>query len=426
METELQTASTAEAILAEVSRCNRCGYCQSVCPTYWVTGRETEVARGRNQLLRAAMEGELPSSRRLRESVFQCLLCGACTEQCFPGVRTYEAMALARNVLNQGRPPALQRYIFRDLLPHRERLDGLVRLVSLGKRSGLSGAVQVLRLLGWYGRSLAEAEALVESIPPRFLRELAGGLGLPMAEGRADAVYFVGCAINYALPEVGQSTLRALLDAGQRVVLAPNVCCGLPAFAYGDLEAARELARRNLSVLLELRLRLVVTDCASCASFLKQYPALFQREPEWLERAEELAERVRDATQVLAEFDRPRGTARPLRVTYHDPCHLAHHLGERSAPRELLRSLRGVDFVEMAEADWCCGGAGSYNIAHPDLALGILERKMRNIRATGAEVVATSCPACIIQLRYGARRFRVPVQVLHVSQLSSPAASDLR
>ncbi|MDZ7372681.1 MAG: (Fe-S)-binding protein [candidate division KSB1 bacterium] len=418
MADNLPWTTLREAALKEASRCNRCGYCQAVCPTYWATGRETAVARGRNQLLKAALEGEVRLSPRVRESVFQCLLCGACTGQCFPAVRTYEVMGYARVLVNNGRPSALQRFVFRELLLHRERLDRLVRLVALGKRSGLSGAVQALRILGWYGRSVAEGERLIPTIPPRFLRDEARPLLSAAREnGAVDAVYFVGCAINYALPEAGLGTLRALRAAGMRVAVAPNLCCGLPAFAYGDWEAARALARRNLELLLALKPRTLVSDCASCTSFLQSYPSLLADQPDWREQAEQLAAVVRDATQLLAEVAQKWKMPTATRVTYHDPCHLAHHLGERSAPRELLRSVDGIELVEMEEADACCGGAGSYSVAHPDLAARILERKMARVRATGAEVVATACPACVIQLRYGARRFRVPVRVVHVSQL---------
>ncbi len=407
-----------ERAVEEASRCNRCGYCQSVCPTYLVTGVETEVARGRNHLVRASAEGELAISRRLRDSVFQCLLCGACTTQCFPAVRTAEVMALARASLHgKEGPPALQRFVFRELLPDRDRMDRLVRLVSLGKRSGISGAVQALRIVGWYGRNLAEAERIVDSVPRRFLRQRLHEVNLVAPTERSDVAYFTGCAMNYALPETALATLRAFDRVGLRVSTPENVCCGLPAFAYGDLEAAKNLAKQNIRVLSQATSKWITSDCASCTSFLKQYPVILQDEPEWRERAEALAQRVRDATQILAETELRPNSRHGQSVTYHDPCHLAHHLGEKEAPREILRRGQDLEFVELPEADMCCGGAGSYNVAHPDLSADILRRKMENVRTTEAAVLATACPACIIQLRYGARRFHVPVEVVHVSEL---------
>ncbi len=402
----------------EAARCNRCGYCQAVCPTYLVTGVETNVARGRNNLVRAAGEGETGLTKTWQSTVFECLLCGACTTTCFPAVRTAEVMALARAAVREAKgQPALQRYVFRELLPDRKKMDKIVKLARLGKRSGVSGLVQALRVVGWYGRNLAEAERILTSVPDRFLRERLDEVELTPEDRPADVAYFTGCAMNYALPDVGLSTLRVLTGAGLKVTAPDNNCCGLPAYAYGDLQAAKQLAKRNIEVLEATRARWITSDCASCTSFLSDYPKLFVDEPEWRERAERLKSRIRDATQILAEIAPRKAQTDGLEVTYHDPCHLAHHLGEREAPREVLKNLQGVEYVELPEANVCCGGAGSYNVAHPDLSAPILERKMANVRSTEAKVLATACPACIIQLRYGARRYKVPVEVRHVSQL---------
>ncbi len=202
-----------------------------------------------------------------------------------------------------------------------------------------------------------------------------------------------------------------------------NVCCGLPPYAYGDLESARALARRNLDAMARLGADVVVSECASCTSFLKEYPHLLASDSAYHAQAEDMARRVKDATQFLATVQLPSLSDNgQLRVTYHDPCHLSHYLRERSAPRQVLKSLPGVEFVELPEADWCCGGAGSYNITHPDASERILDRKMGNVSKTGAKVLTTACPSCVLQLSSGVRRHKLEVEVKHVVELVAERA----
>jgi glycolate oxidase iron-sulfur subunit len=162
----------------------------------------------------------------------------------------------------------------------------------------------------------------------------------------------------------------------------------------------------------------IVTDCASCSSFLKDYSQLFDENDPRRQGAEALAARVRDLTEFLAQVKLP-ANAQPVEaiITYHDPCHLSRYQKITQQPRDLIRSIPGVEYRELPEADWCCGGAGSYSLTHHDLSMQILQRKMENIRSTGAEIVVTPCPACVMQLQYGAKRFGVPVQVMHLAEL---------
>ncbi len=235
--------------------------------------------------------------------------------------------------------------------------------------------------------------------------------------------YFIGCGTNFQVPDAGEAAMRVLHAGGCEIVVAEHVCCGLPPYSYGDLEAAEGLIGTNVRTLGALGCDYVVAECGSCTSFLRKYGELGGAE------GEALAVKVRDFTQIEAGLEAPR-LREPLRVTYHDPCHLARGAGVRDEPRELLRRA-GCELVELEEADWCCGGAGTYNIMHPELSLAILERKMRNIAATGVEIVATACPSCIIQLRFGARRFPDvlggrKIEVLHVAEILARAAEQSR
>lgn len=432
---------TDEQLVAnELVRCNKCGYCQSTCPTYQVTFSEAKVARGRNMLLQALREGNLEPVEELRQPFFDCLLCGACTEACFGSVRTDEMMVRARQQFHeQHGQPFVQRFIFRQLLGHPERMTALMRLLGTGKRSGLTRLFRRLGLLRWINATLEGAEGLVETVPRRFLWDRLETIGfqrqrtdggweevLPRDEQALQpgprVAYFIGCGTNFQEPHTGEAALRLLARAGCEVVVLPNVCCGLPPYSYGDLMVARDLARKNLDLLEQAQAEFVVTECGSCSHFLKGYADLLSEDEQYRSLAQGLSDRTRDFTEILAEMPLPE-PVRPFpgRVTYHDPCHLGRGQGVREQPRRLLVEGAGCDFVELPEADWCCGGAGSYNLTHPEMSLQVLQRKLEKVEGTGAETVVTACPACLIQLDYGLRQNQSSLRTRHVAEILAQA-----
>lgn len=432
-------ALTEEFIADELIRCNHCGYCMSTCPTYRAAREERQVARGRNELVRQVSQGRMDLDERLRDPLFECLLCGACTQACFTGVKTDEIMVRAREAWHEqhGQPP-IQSFIFDRLLPYPERLTRLMRLLSLGKRSGLSEVAHRLGILRWINATLDGADGLVATMPRRFLRDRLARMGFrPETLGdatwwrrRRDAdapvrgptvVYFIGCGTNYQVPRQGEAALKLLAEAGCELLIAPNVCCGLPPYSYGYRLAARRLARINLKLLDGAQFDLLVSECGSCSGFTKKWPQLLAGD-ETVGKAEGLAARARDFTELLSELNLPAsGQAGGATVTYHDPCHLRRGQGIIDQPRKLLTDLGGLDLRELEEADWCCGGAGSYNLAHPELSLQVLERKLARIDEAGADVVATACPACVIQLAYGQRRSASQRPVVHVAEALAQA-----
>jgi len=292
-----------------------------------------------------------------------------------------------------------------------------LRLPYLGKRWGLSGLANRLGVLRWFGKRIAKAEELVETVPKRFLRDKVEGLALKPASVEHRVAYFVGCGLNYALPEAAEASIGVLTKHNCQVDILDNCCCGLPAHVYGDAEAARSLAEKNLAVLADTEADHIVTDCATCASFLRDYPKLFPEGSEPHETAVQAVEKVCEFSELLSVLGVQAESRDPVVVTYHDPCHMSRYQTIKEQPRELLKNTPGVAFVELPEADWCCGGAGTYNIMHYDQSMAVLDRKMTNLKFTGASILATSCPACIVQLAYGVRRHKLPVKVLHVSQI---------
>ncbi|MFB3882015.1 MAG: (Fe-S)-binding protein [Armatimonadota bacterium] len=404
-----------EAISDELDKCNRCGFCQTRCPVYRVTGRESSVARGHLARLRSALRGEMPFDDGIRSSLFECLMCRACTAECPPAIKTDKAVSAARASYIARRQPLGQKLLFRRVLSSPALLRAGARGIGWLKRLGLLGAARAARLVPGLDRGYAEAPAWMPT-PSAFLREKLRQRAAKAAAGR-DITYFVGCAIECGLPEIGEATVDLLEATGHRVVVSDNVCCGLPPFSYGDVESARALARKNMEALGSTATGTIITDCASCSSFLREYPELFDEADPDRETAQQLAGRVSELTQFLGPVLESDLQPVSATVTYHDPCHLSRYQGVTREPRELLKRIPGIDYRELPEADWCCGGAGSYSLSHYDLSMSILERKMGNIRATGAEIVVTPCPACIMQLRHGAATFGVAVEVVHLTEL---------
>jgi len=403
----------------DISQCNKCGFCQVACPIFRSTGHESGVARGRLALLRAIIEGRLEWSPEIEGPLFDCLLCGACTANCFPAIPTADLVLKARSeYLDKVGRKSIHRLLFEYLLPHPRRLHWAARAVALGKNSGLSDVAQALGLLRIFGRNLPRANEIVERFPNRAFR---GKIKPGAYEGRGESLrvgYFVGCGVDVITQKAGMATLHLLKKIAREVHILDNCCCGLPAWSYGDTAATRKLAEKNLNMLADKELDVIVADCSSCASFLKKYAVVFPPGHKLHNKAVSVVNRVQDMVELLFENQsQPRINRAPLVVTYHDPCHASRGQGIVKEPREILEQLPGVVFKELPEADWCCGGAGSYAVAHHALSRQVLDRKMDNLKKTGADILVTSCPACVIQLSFGVRRHGLNTRVCHISEM---------
>jgi len=410
----------------DIAQCNRCGFCQTACPVFRSTGHESGVARGRLALLRAIIENRLDWSKELEDPLFDCLLCGACTANCFPAIPTSDLIIRARaEYLDRvGRKP-IHRLLFDTLLPYPNRLHWAARSIALSKKAGLSDLAQAVGLLKIFGQDAIYTAGMLERLSiPAFRTAMQTG----EYPGRGKTVrigYFVGCGTDILSQGTARATLQTLRHVGRTVHVLGNSCCGLPAQVYGDLGAARRLAERNLQILTADPTGipdLVVTDCSSCASFLKSYPLLLAEGSKQRRLGEIVARRAMDMVEFLAlnpvTESVSEGTE-SMTVTYHDPCHAVRGQGLRDEPRNLLQRLPGIEFREMPEADWCCGGAGAYALSHRDLSRRVLDRKMGNLRKTGADMLVTSCPACIIHLSYGIRLHGLNTEVCHISEIAS-------
>ncbi len=409
-----------KAVYDEVSKCNRCGFCQAHCPIFEITGDERNVARGHNVHVRKLAEGGLEINQDFKDPLFECLLCKACVANCFPAVRTDKNVIAGRaEYMKRVGQPKIMRFLFHQLLPDHNKLAKYVRLAAFGKNSGMTKLARAMGILNWFGKDLDKVEGIVEKLPTTFFRERTGNLNLDPKKADLQVAYFVGCGFNFVLPQVSEATLEVLVRSGSRVRIVDNCCCGLPAYGYGDLEAAQNMAKRNIEALERLKADAIVTECGSCSAFLKDYPELFGNDPAMQERAGRLAKQVKGFSEFMQERLPAGPAAKPIsrKVTYHDPCHMSRYQGVVKQPRALLKKIPGVTFIELPEADRCCGAAGSYNVMHYEQSMKVLESKMENLKKTGAEVLATECPGCIIQLSYGTRRAGLSVKVLHISEL---------
>jgi len=412
---------------ADLYRCVHCGLCLSACPTYMELGVETESPRGRLALMKAVNEGRVPITDRIVSHWEMCLQCRACEAVCPSGVPYGWIMENTRSqVLDQGKRSQgmqdISRWFLRAALPHPGRLRFGAHLLRAYQRSGLQRMVRwcgVLRLLP--GR-LAEFEAQLPLMGSHFF-----GPSGRVHRARGVAHWKVGLLSGCVMPLVHGDTMdaavRVLTRNGCDVVVPEGQgCCGALNAHSGDLEYARNMARRNIDVFLQAKVDRIVVASAGCSATMKEYPELLAGDPEYSSKAESFSRMTVDITEFLAglPLEQPTGTV-SRRVTYQDPCHLAHAQGITSQPRTILASIPGVELVEMEQSSMCCGGAGYYSLVQREMAEKVLGTKMGNISATGAEQVVTANPGCMIQIDQGLKSRGIPGGVCHVVDILDEA-----
>jgi len=408
----------------DVNYCIRCGLCLSVCPTYKDSLRETESPRGRVALVAKAIEGELELTQNFKDHMYRCLDCMACNDICPVGIRPADLCLEARHAIHQATPtPPLKPILFRGIFPRTGVLEAITRPVALFDRTGLRRAVNTVGATSVLPPQIRDMERMLpHNLPLRSTRRQIPDVTLARGERRAHVAYFLGCVQGVMMADGCKATVEVLAENGCDVITPSDVkCCGMPMVGYGFKDEAREMARHNIDLLLELNVDTIVTDCATCGSSLKEYPHWLAEDPEYAERARQFATKVRDISEFLAEIGiRPPEGKVDARVTYHDPCHLCRAQGIREQPREMLRAA-GVELVEMEGADTCCGSAGTQLITHYHTSVGVLETKMDAVVKTEAEVIASGCPGCQMQLALGVKRRGMQARVLHPSQLLAQA-----
>ena len=412
--------------------CIRCGLCLAVCPTYRESLSETASPRGRVVLARKGLEGELDLSPDLIEQMYTCFDCMACNEACPVGVRPADLALEMRNVQERLHPTAWKDRLFAGLIAKPGRMELATWPLRLYQKMGLRRVIYALgvggsrKSRGLLPRRLWDVESMLPHLPRRPLRQVLPRVTEPQGVSRWQVGFFLGCAQSLLFASQSAATVRVLARNGCTVI-APKeiVCCGMPAKGYGRNDLVIAQARRNIAIFEQEQVDFVLTDCATCGSTLKEYGALLVEDAQWAERAAAFSQKVRDISEFLGsqeaiQLEKPQGRLE-ARITYHDPCHLRRGQGVWKEPRALLRMIDGVEFVELPEADWCCGSAGSQLITHYETSLKAITRKMDHLAATQAQYVASGCPGCQMQLNVGVRRSGLAVQVVHPIEILDQA-----
>src|SRR4051812_36646555 len=402
-----------------IDDCVHCGFCLPTCPTYSLWGEEMDSPRGRIVLMKEGLEEEAELSAPLVQHIDNCLGCMACVTACPSGVQYDKLIEDTRAQIerNWDRAPqdrAFRRLVF-ELMTHPGRLRAAAPGLVLSRRLGLERLARrplIRKLLPRLSTmaALAPDTTLKRALKPLPKRFAAQG------QSRGTVALLQGCVQRVFFSEVNEATAKVLAADGfdVRVPRAPR-CCGALQLHAGDGEA-RELAKNTIAELEDYEH--VVVNAAGCGSAMKDYGHLFRDDPDWADRAKRFSEKVKDATELLAE-EEPRAKRHPLpmKLAYHDACHLSHAQGVRSQPRELLRGIPELELVEPAEWEICCGSAGIYNLIKPQPAAQLGERKARNLLDTGAEVIAAANPGCALQIAAHSERLGRRLSVLHPMEL---------
>ncbi len=402
-------------------QCVHCGMCISACPTYTLFGTEMDNPRGRLALLRAATGSRVPVDGVYEEHIERCLGCMACFPSCPSGVAFPDLLAHARALASQDRTEGVvERTLYylalRQLFPHRERLRFFALLLTLYQASGLQWLVRRFSLLP---SSLQTAEALLPPWP--FTLPTRGSVRSEPPGTRGRIGLFVGCIQEAFLGRVNQATVRVLEHNGYEVVIPRNqTCCGGLHTHRGERELAAELAKQNIAAFIEADVEAIVVNAGGCGAALEEYPELLNGSDR--QQAEEFRDCLRDVSEFLME----RGVALPegrlpIRATYADSCHLRNIQGIVQPPRDLIRSIPCLEYRELDHPDQCCGSAGIYNILQPDISRQLLEAKVTDIAATGADVVVVANPGCHMQIASGIRQAGLDIRVLHLVELLDEA-----
>jgi len=393
--------------------CVHCGLCLPACPTYDVLGLETDSPRGRIYLMRAWSEGRVEKPASILPHLDGCLDCRACESACPSGVEYGQILENVRSEIalevGRSRGARIRGWLLRSVVARQNRLRWAFRLGRAAQVLGLRRVAEALRLVP---RAMRE---LGPPIPPGRDRRPWTGTYRPDGPARGRVALFTGCVMEQMFGSVNRATLQLLLANGFEVdVPAQQRCCGALLLHDGQRDAARALARENLAAFADADF--IVNNSAGCGAAMKEYGELLDT-PE----GADFAHRCRDISEFLADVGLTATPARrEVAIAYDDPCHLCHGQGVRAGPRQLLAQIPGATLVSHASAEDCCGSAGIYNLIHPQMAQAIGDKKAAALCTSGADLVATGNPGCMMQIRSRLRAAGSDLPVAHPAELLLP------
>ncbi|HUR45246.1 MAG TPA: (Fe-S)-binding protein [Candidatus Saccharimonadales bacterium] len=414
-----------------LQQCMHCGLCLPTCPTYDATKLERNSPRGRIALMRAIADDRLEPTAAFAEEMYFCLGCLACMTACPAGVNYAELFEHARAEAERSRTLAsprrslIRNFTLNWLFTEHSRLQLVGRIIYLYQRLGFQSLLRKTRLLRLLPKRLQELESMTPSVQEKFSDELIAPITAARGERRYRVALLTGCAQDLIFSQVNLDTLDVLIRNGCEVITPRSQgCCGSLHAHNGELELAREMARRQIAAIPPESFDAIITNAAGCGSHLKHFHNLLKDDPQLSARALIWDSKVKDIHEWLVAIgiNPPRATGQPSQVvTYHEACHLCHGQKITSQPREVLKAIPHLSLTELPESTWCCGSAGIYNLIQPEMANSLLERKLSHIRSTAASTVATANPGCLLQIQHGVKKSGSPIRVVHPVTLLAEA-----
>ncbi|MBN2401476.1 MAG: (Fe-S)-binding protein [Spirochaetes bacterium] len=405
--------------------CIKCGFCTFFCPVYQEDKIETNVARGKNFLIRQILKGEQKFTKEMQDILGRCLLCKRCWFICPPKTQIDRVVMAARaQKVNEKGMGFIKRLIFSKLMSHR-KLFGLF--------------AKIVQKFQWI---MPRTEGNVRHVPdfvkvmgrrnfPEFAKKFMRDRVKPVyesADGKPAKIrvgFFMGCLIDFMYPDLGLKAIEFLTRHGVEVVVPKDQnCCGIPMSTNGDFKTARMLANKNIEAFEKLNVDYIVSICATCSSGLKDYQKYLPENEEQKKRYEAFEKKIKDINEFI--FDNLKIKPEDLTLkkefqgktaTWHDPCHLVRYQNIKDQPRAILKGLNGLKYAEMPNADLCCGMGGSFSVYHYDITKKIGAKKMNGVKATGADIVVTACPGCMMSLEDSAIQNNMPQKVYHILEL---------
>lgn len=419
----------------ELLNCMRCGFCLPSCPTYIESGfQESHSPRGRIALMKAVVDGTIEPDEDVERSLELCLGCRACEPVCPSGVNYGRLLEEARDIIQQNKKHAfpvkvLRRAVFKGLFPHQNRIRALTGMLGVYQRSGMQNVIRKSGLLRLLPDHLAKMEAVLPKVPDMKQLKKRPHLLPAIGERKKRAAFFSGCLMDTLFLDTNTATIELLRLAGCEIIIPEQqTCCGALHGHSGEKSEAILLAKRNIQAFEDSNADFIVTNAGGCGAFLKEYDHLLKDDSEWRVRAASFTRKLKDFSSVLLElnFDQQSLELPQQIVTYQDSCHLRNVMKTSVEPRRLIRSIKGIEFKEMQNAESCCGSAGIYNIVESEMSMKILDTKMEAAAATRAATIVTANPGCLLQMKLGIERAGLTdrVRAVHLADLLLEAVQE--
>jgi glycolate oxidase iron-sulfur subunit len=398
----------------ELLNCMRCGFCLPTCPTYIESGyKESHAPRGRIALMKAVVDGLIEPDEEFERSLALCLGCRACETVCPSGVKYGHLLEDARDIINQNKKfslpvRAIRKTVFDGLFPHPNRMRGLTNLIGFYQRSGLQTIARGIGFMSLLPDTLATMEKVLPKMPTMKEMKNRPEHVAPIGKQTHRVAFFAGCLMDTMFLKTNDATIKLLQLAGCDIVIPKDqTCCGALHGHSGEKSGSKDLARRNIKAFEDLNVDFIITNAGGCGAFLIDYDHLLKDDPVFKDRAKEFTKKIKDISEILVavKFHEKVKLNLPSQIiTYQDSCHLKNVMKTASAPRILLKAIKGIQYEEMKDAGRCCGSAGIYNIIESEMSMKMLDYKMIQAKNTHATTIVTANPGCLLQMKLGIER----------------------